>query len=513
MADVAFGDSQATAGAPRRGLPVSTRALFLYLVYQPFTGLTFFGLTVALPVMMRDFHVGVATIAWVQLAYGLGLAGSAFAGGSLSRYIPHRTLIVGGIFGDVGLTLLMVWTQDIYAFLALRFLQGLVRIPPWTTLQVMSVGAMPPERRGRALGITGFVQGAGQLAFVPLGAFVTEAWGWRWVLVISAGVLLALGAACCLVLPKSVDASHKAAQRQTFDAAGAALLLVGVVGVLAGLQLLVRGLDAPVALGMLGAGALLLTAYGCVELRAAQPVFQLRLLKVPGIFTGAGTAVFTRWADGAVMLLLPFLFVSGYGWSVAHAGGVMLFLNIARPAAGPAAGWLADRLGNTRVIVPAAVVAVAAQVGIAFWGADPPIASVVAALVAAGLAQQILTTANQRQLFNSVPKEHIHTAPLISLVFGQVGNSAAQAVAAAALGFGAAAAAGVADPRIVDATSRMLLVLAAVFAAGMVAVYAAPRWLPRTSHIHRTPRATEVPSAATSATLGAQSAPTEGDPG
>ncbi|MBM3940083.1 MAG: MFS transporter [SAR202 cluster bacterium] len=464
-------------------MKVSTpwRALFFYIYFQPISGFTFFGLTVALPLMAREFGVDGTTIAWVPLAYGLGLAGSAFITSTLTNYVPLRTLILAGLVGDLVLMTLMVVIDNIHVFLFLRFLQGLVRMWPWLPLQVMSIGAMPKERRGRMLGITALVQGIGLMVGVPLGGIVTDLFGWRWVIVSVIVLLAPLVVLVRLLLPPSPPKPAPAGTRRAFDFAGSLLIMAGVALTLTGLQFVSKGTQPALGAALLVTGVALLGCFVWWELRVEQPVLELRIFKIRPVVTGAGMAVWTRFADGAVLLLLPFLFQQGFGWSVAYAGGIMFFLSAARPPAGPIGGWLADRLGNNQVQVPSAIGVMVALAIIGFVALPPNMTLIVAALLLIGICQSTMLTANQRQLFNGVPQEYVHAEPNITLVSGQIGNSAGQALGsiAPAVGAGAAVATGGTDAALVQSFGRAMLALAVVYGVGTALSYLVPRWLIR----------------------------------
>src|SRR5688572_379428 len=123
------------------------RALVLFMTHQMTMHLfTVTGLAVALPQMMDEFQVDVTTVAWVQLAYGLALAGGSFQIAQVSTLFGKRTLVLLGVLSDVVLLVIMFVTSSVYVLIAARFLHALMRLFPWLILQVIAIGSFPPEQ-------------------------------------------------------------------------------------------------------------------------------------------------------------------------------------------------------------------------------------------------------------------------------------------------------------------------------------------------------------------------------
>jgi amino acid permease len=130
--------------------------------------------------------------------------------------------------------------------------------------------------------------------------------------------------------------------------------------------------------------------------------------------------------NGSFLLLLPFLFINGFGWTAAYASSILLFQNFLRPPAGPISGRLADRFGSAAVILPAAGVSIAAQIALSQMGSSPVVQLVIAALLFWGTSQAMMQTANLRQLYASVPANQIHLAPSLNMLVNSLGGTSGQ---------------------------------------------------------------------------------------
>ena len=461
-------------------MPLHVRALILFVAHQETMMLgTVGGLTVALPTITEEFHTTIATTAWIMLAYSLALAGGTFAMGKSSTLLDKRFLIILGDVVDVALLVSVFYTHNIYYFIGTRFLSAFFRIYPWLILQVMGVGGFPAHQRGKVLGFMAVVQGFGMMASIPIAGFVTEHIGWRWLFMGSAWLFALHAVAVWLMIPKQPrPADAPRIQFSQFDIPGSLLMMVGVVSLLSSLQLFVRGIASGIV-PVLGITAVLgLAAFVWVELHTPTPVVNFAIFKVRGVLIGAIQAVTFGWMNGGLQLLLPFLFVVGFGWSVSYAAGIIFFMNVVRPVSGFLSGWLSDRYGSSAVVISAGVVAVAGQSALASVGASPVIGVIIGALMLMGIGQAFIQTANQRQIFTSFPREQLHLAPSMSLVLSTSGSSMGLAIVATMLGAGTAGIrAGAGDPALAEAASTAIYIITAVLVVGLLAAQTLPRFL------------------------------------
>ena len=254
--------------------------------------------------------------------------------------------------------------------------------------------------------------------------------------------------------------------------------MAGAVGLIVALQLTIR-----VSLGLgLGVAALSMVALAGsvrVEMRHPDPVIPIRLFRIPGVFLGASQAVMMGWVTGAFLLILPFLFINGYGWSAAYAGSILFFVSAARPPGSFVSGWLSDRLGSAAIVIPAAACIVAAQLFIATLGLAPWLVLIIVGVLVVGFAQAIGQTANLRQMYASVPQETLRLAPGLNVVLMSLGSTTAQAVVASTIAAATISVGGGGSPDLVSAASQAIVMTTAVYGFGMVASQLWPRFAMR----------------------------------
>ncbi len=212
------------------------------------------------------------------------------------------------------------------------------------TLTLLSA-AVPPQRRGLALGAWGAVGGLA-IAVGPLvGGAVVEGASWQWIfwLNVPLGIVLvplALG---------RLQESRGPATR--LDLPGLGLASAGLFGVVLAL---VRGnalgWTSGYVLTAVGGGLLLLVGFAAWERRAPEPMLPLRLFRSRG-FTATNVASLLMFFGmfGAIFLLAQFL-QTVQGYSPLEAGLRTLPWTGMPVLVAPVAGVLSDRVGGRRVV-------------------------------------------------------------------------------------------------------------------------------------------------------------------
>ncbi|WP_181788806.1 MFS transporter [Streptomyces phytophilus] len=145
-------------------------------------------LLVAAPGMARDLAATESELQWVMNAYGVTFAGLLLAGGALGdRYGRKGVLLTGlAVFGLASGAVLLV--DDVALVIVLRGAAGVgaALVMPMTLSVITAV--YPPESRGRAVGIWSGVSFGSALLAVLLAGGLLEAYSWRSVFAVNAGL-------------------------------------------------------------------------------------------------------------------------------------------------------------------------------------------------------------------------------------------------------------------------------------------------------------------------------------
>ncbi|RNI24374.1 MDR family MFS transporter [Flexivirga caeni] len=238
---------------------------------------------VALPTIGRDLHTHPDSVGLVSIAYLVSLAVFIPASGWLGDRIGGRTALLGAVAVFTvasGLCGLATGFEELVAFRVLQGIGGAVMTPVG---MAMLFRVYAPAERVRVAGILAIVTALAPALGPILGGLFTSYLSWRLVFFVN----LPIGLAAFLVGAFGLDA-HRTDCPGRLDIPG--LLLSG-----AGLGSLMYGVsEGPTAgwnsgpvLSAVVAGVVLLVIMVIVELRAAEPLVDLRMLARHRLFAAA----------------------------------------------------------------------------------------------------------------------------------------------------------------------------------------------------------------------------------
>ena len=237
---------------------------------------------VALPEIQKALHSSFTDLQWVVDAYALTLASVMLNAGSLGDWLGRKRVFLAGIgLFTIASALCGSATSPLFLNLA-RGAQGIGGAIMFAVSLAILAQEFHGRERGTAFGIWGATIGAA-VAIGPLvGGALTEWAGWRWIFFVN----LPIGVLCILV---GVQVLHESRDEQSrgFDPVG---FVTFTAGLFALVLFLLRGNDWHWSSGreitLLVASIALLTVFTFYELRRREPMFEIRLFRVP-TFTGA----------------------------------------------------------------------------------------------------------------------------------------------------------------------------------------------------------------------------------
>ncbi|HEV8099772.1 MAG TPA: DHA2 family efflux MFS transporter permease subunit [Gaiellaceae bacterium] len=302
--------------------------------------------TTALPVIHRDLHASLTGLEWTVNAYTLTFAVFLITGAALGdRFGRRRMFVIGLVIFTAG-SAAAALAPSIEALIAARAIQGFggaIILP--LTLTILSA-AVPPEKRGLALGAWGGISGLA-VAIGPLvGGAVVEGISWQWIFWLNVPIGLVLIPLAALRLKESRGPND------ALDLPGVGLASVGLFGIVWGL---VRGnqvgWSSPEIVAALLLGSAVLALFVLWELRAEEPMLPLRFFR-NRTFTAANVASLLMFFGmfGSIFLLAQF-FQTVQGYSPLQAGLRILPWTAMPIFVAPIAGALSDRIGGRPLMV------------------------------------------------------------------------------------------------------------------------------------------------------------------
>jgi EmrB/QacA subfamily drug resistance transporter len=295
---------------------------------------------VALPQIEKELHTSFTELQWIIDAYALTLAAMMLNAGSLADLLGRKRVFVTGIgFFTAASALCGAATSPLWLILA-RGAQGIGGAAMFAVSLAIISQEFHGRERGTAFGIWGATVGIA-VAIGPLvGGALTTYVGWRWIFFVNVPLGIACIAGGIRELHESRDEEHGG-----FDLPGLLTLSGGLFALVLGL---LRGNDwgwsSGRVIGLFAAAAVLLATFVVIQLRRPEPMFDVRLFRVP-TFTGAQITAFVISAGMfSQFLYLAFYLQDVLGYSAVAAGVRFLPLSLAAFVVSPIAGRLSERM-------------------------------------------------------------------------------------------------------------------------------------------------------------------------
>jgi EmrB/QacA subfamily drug resistance transporter len=317
--------------------------------------------TPVLPTIQHDLHTSGAAVTWVLTAWLLSASVATPLMGRIGDMIgKDRTLLVA--LGAIALgCLVAALAPNVGVLIAARVIQGL-----GGAVFVVSFGIIrdefPPARVPAAVGALSAVIATGGGLGVVLAGPIVGALSWRWLFWIPMVVVLVVAALAVRHVPES---PVRTPGRLNWPAA--VLLSAWLVALLVPLSKAPAwGWTAPATLGLFAAAAVLLTGWLTVELRSTNPLIDMRMMRLPAVWTTNLVALLFGAGMFAVYAFLPQLMQTpsatgyGFGASVTKSGLLMLPMLVTMAAGGSLSGPLSARIaGKAQLVLGSALSAIA----------------------------------------------------------------------------------------------------------------------------------------------------------
>jgi MFS family permease len=190
-------------------------------------------------------------------------------------------------------------------------------------------------------------------------------------------------------------------------------------------------MDNPKVLGGLAVGAALLIAFGVIETKIAEPMFQMSLFKIRAFAAGNTASLLGSIARGGLQFMLViwlagiWLPLHGYDYAITPlwAGIYMLPLTTGFLIAGPISGTLSDRYGPRLFATSGLLVATAAFIGLMLLPVNFPYWAFALLIFFNGIGSGLFASPNTSAIMSSVPARHRGSASGMRSTFQNSGMS------------------------------------------------------------------------------------------
>ena len=338
-----------------RGTPRPTRegaVITAVVLTQLLVVIDFFALNLALPSMAADFGVTTTDLQLVISGYMIAVGAFMIPAGRVADIFGRRlvTTIGVGLFG-LG-SLVCAVAPDESVVIVFRVVQGIGAAMSFPVSIAIITATFPKDRVQRTLGLVYGLAAIGQ-ALGPLVGGVLSEINWRWVFVIN----VPLSALAAILLMRGVPETRDESASRHLDVAGIVLISGGLaVATYAVDNADAWGWGSARTLLVLGAGVAMLAGFVAWELRVADPLLDLALLRdrAYAVIVAGGTVANSAFCVAVFCATLYLQEVR----SLSPANSALVFLALAGGAA--VAGQLAGRLDRA---LPQWVTAAALAIG------------------------------------------------------------------------------------------------------------------------------------------------------
>ena len=255
----------------RQTIPVTQAWLLLALLCTAefVTILDFSIATVALPAIDSDLALSETALPWVINAYGVAIAGLILLGGRMADVLGRRAIFAVGMALFTAASLVGGFAESPALLIAMRAVQGIgaALVTP-AALSIITTSFEDEQARNRALGVWGSVGASALAAGLILGAVITDAVGWRWILWVNVPV----GVVALMLTPGVLPKSRRD-RGEALDLPGATVAVTGLVALVYGVGRVEEGgLGSVLTVGLIGGGIALLGAFLLVERVVRSPL-------------------------------------------------------------------------------------------------------------------------------------------------------------------------------------------------------------------------------------------------
>jgi EmrB/QacA subfamily drug resistance transporter len=352
------------AGAQRRGY----QATFAILA----VGIGAFSLlqSLVIPVLstvQAELHTSQSAVTWVLTAYLLSASVMTPILGRVGDIYGKKWVFVATLVALALGSVLAGVAPNLGIMIAARVIQGLAG-----GMLPLGFGIIrdefPPDKVTGAVGTLAALTAVGGSLGIVLAGPIVDALNWRWLFWLPMIVTAIAAVGAIMFVPQSPIRSPG-----TISWLPALLLSGWLVALLVPLsEASTWGWGSPAVIGLLGLCAVLAAAWVWSELRAATPLIDMKMMRLPAVWTNNAVALLIGIGLYAMFAFLPEFLQTrssagyGFGASITIAGLMLLPSGVTMFAVGLFAGALTRLLGGKVLVVAGCLTGCVAMAMFAF---------------------------------------------------------------------------------------------------------------------------------------------------
>ena len=366
----------------------------------PFLGSS---INVALPEIGEHFKMGAVTLSWVTTIYLLSAAVFLIPFGKLADIYGRKKVFLYGVSVVSISSLLAVFTQNTFLFMALRVFQGFGSAMIFGTAIAIITSVFPKNERGKAMGINVASVYVGLTLGPFIGGIITNHFGLESIFL----VIAQLGIIVFLLNIAALKQEWAEAKSERFDWQGSLVYGISLSMFMYGLSVIPDWYGFVfIALGITG-----IFVFAKIEIHKRMPVFNMDLFLKNKLFAYSSiTALINYSATFGIMFLMSLFLQYVKGMNPQEAGQVLAIQPVMMALVSPFAGRLSDKVDPGIVATIGLIILTAGLATFTTLGSSTSIIFIGFVLAFYGLGYALFSSPNTNSIMSSVEKKYYGVA-------------------------------------------------------------------------------------------------------
>lgn len=389
-----------------------------------------------LPTIAHELDTDQATATWVLTAYLLSASVFTPIIGRVGDKVGKEKMLVVAMTALAVGSLVAALAPTIGVLIAARAVQGIGGGVLPLTFGIIR-DEFPREKVAGAVGVSGALLAVGGGIGLVLAGPLVDALSYHWLFWLPMVITVIAAIAAAVLVPESPQRTPGRINL------GSALLLSAwlVALLLAVSQGHSWGWGSAEIVGLFVAAAVLLPVWVVSEARSASPLVDMRMMRIPTVWTANlvallfGMGMYSMFAFLPAFLQTPDGAGYGFGASITESGLLLLPQTVATFVAGIASGPLATRYGSKPVLVVGATLSALGMLGLTL--AHDEVWQVLVETTLLGFAFGLVFAAMSNLVVEAVPQSQTGVASGMNANIRTVGGAIGSAVLASVVTSGA----------------------------------------------------------------------------
>jgi len=378
-------------------------------------------INLAIPAIGKEFNAGQSGLNWVVSGFLLSSAAFLLPFGRLADQYGRKKIFLIGMFSLAVSSLGCALAPSLAALICFRVIQGIASAMIFGTAMAILTSVIPPQTRGRALGLNSAATYVGLSCGPVLGGFISSAFTWRAVF----GLNLLIAVLVIVLAVWKLKGEWQGAASK-LDGAGIVLCILAQALLLFGLTDLTAGLVYQISLFV---GIVLLIVFFLYEKKRQNPLAPVESIVKNRRFAFSNLATLINYsATFALSFVLSLYLQAALNLDAAVSGLILLVQPVLMAVLSPVTGALSDRLPPAALASAGMGISALGLFFFIFLTTRTPVILIVLDLAFIGLGFALFATPNTNAIMSSVDQTLYGVASSIVGNMRLLGQSVSMAI-------------------------------------------------------------------------------------